>query len=546
MNLSPEQIKFLDAAERGDSETVNALLAGGVDVNTPDRRSLPKNRTALMHAAKGGHLDIVETLLTAGARVDEKDKGIGRAVPGGNTALLIALENKHVHIAQKLLKAGADPNVTSHGLTVLGQAAYLGDINLIRQLLKTGVDPNLSLSKKAEFPLVTALFAGRIEVVRALLSGGADPNLPRTRGRPPLEIAITEGLAEAVQLLLHRGADPDRLSPGGLTPLMMAAHYGQKPIVKILLQRDVAVNTRNRRGLTALDFAQRRLDQRPGNDLSFFLQNRGLDEPGYRALFHEIIAFLRDAGGRTSAELPPERRRARAKDIQRPAPRPTRLPRSSAPQRGVKDFLEMVQYVEPEFSVIIVKASLDKTATAFAEFRAVKKRVPDVPRHSGIRPGRSSIPAVAMLKIKRNSWTVILRSVFCLPEGGADSSSEEARELSRRLRTNAAVLFRDSSEETLGYDFFGRGMRWEHGRWTEHSSSSRFRTRFRRKPGKGESAGEFLDKIFRQQRIYVPAGHLRYRGRSPVLNVEKVSAAAVQRADVLILSRPAGSKAPSR
>ena len=99
MYLTPEQIQFLDAADRGDVETVKTLLASGVDANALDYRRLPTNRTALMHAASGGHLDVVELLIAAGAKVDMKDKGLGAALPGGNTALLLALKNKHVRVA---------------------------------------------------------------------------------------------------------------------------------------------------------------------------------------------------------------------------------------------------------------------------------------------------------------------------------------------------------------------------------------------------------------------------------------------------------------
>jgi hypothetical protein len=149
---------------------------------------------------------------------------------------------------------------------------------------------------------------------------------------------------------------------------------------------------------------------------------------------------------------------------------------------------------------------------------------------------------IAFVRIKRNSWTVILRSVFCLADGGEAAAIEEARELSARLRTNSLVLVRDATEETVAYEFFGRGRRWEHARWTEHSSSSRFRSRFRRKPGKGESAEDFIDSVFRQQRIYLPAAHPRSKGRTTGLNVAKTSAPAIQRADIMVLSRTAGKK----
>jgi ankyrin repeat protein len=534
--LSPEQLRFLDAADRGDGETVRAMLAAGVDVNTPDPRCLPRNRTALMHAAKGGHLEVVEVLLAAGAKVDAKDKGMGITLPGGNTALLLALENKQVRAAQRLLNAGADPTVTRGGMTVFGQAASLGDVPLIRQLLKLGLNPNRTDSRKADLPLASALFARQTEAVRALLSARADPNLPGARGVTPLEIALREELLEAVQLLLHRGADPNHVSPKGLTPLMAAVQCGQKEIVKALLQRDAAVNTRGKRGRTALDLAQQRLDQRADDDLSRFLHDRGLSMPEYLTLFHEIAALLRNAGGRGAAELPPEPRPIRSKSTARKPPG-RRRPGNDSLRVGVKDFLELAHYTEPEFSVIAIRAPADRAAAAFADLRGARQWEREVPIQAAGKPGKPNATVTAVVKVKRNPWTIIFRSTFCLGNHGYQSAVEDAQELSARLQTRAVAFIREKKAETVGYDLFGRGRLWEHAQWMEESSVCRFRSRFRRKPGKGELGEDFTDKIFRKLGIYLPACYPQYRRRRAWLSVEKVSARTVQRADVMVLPK---------
>jgi len=55
---------LLVAARNGDTETVKALVAKGVDVNA---RRTPEGWTALHFAASGAHLEIVEILLAARA-----------------------------------------------------------------------------------------------------------------------------------------------------------------------------------------------------------------------------------------------------------------------------------------------------------------------------------------------------------------------------------------------------------------------------------------------------------------------------------------------
>ena len=55
---------LLDAARRGDSAIVKALLAKGADVTAKDK----KGETALMHAKRGGHTEILDLLKRAGAK----------------------------------------------------------------------------------------------------------------------------------------------------------------------------------------------------------------------------------------------------------------------------------------------------------------------------------------------------------------------------------------------------------------------------------------------------------------------------------------------
>ena len=535
MYLSADQIKFLNAAEQGDLETVGALLAAGVEVNALDDRQLPRNRTALMHAAKNGHLDVVEALLAAGAKVDLKDKGFGVALPGGNTALLLAMRNKHVRVARMLLQAGANPKLKSGDLTVFGQAAYLGDVQLVRQLLKLGLDPDLAISKRADLPLASALFARQTEVVRLLLSAGADPNRKGRAGIRPLDIAIQAGLLEAVQLLLHHGADPNAVSAKGFTPLMTAVLARQKDIVKILLQRYADLNARNRRGQTALDLAQQHLNRKVDEDFTLLLKRQGLEVSEYLKAYQEIVTLLMLAGAKTGDKLPPDpnarSKAGRAKHKKSAGSRP----RKGQARFGVRDFLEMVHYTEPEFSVLAVKAPVGKAAKAFAELRHANAWMQNVERRApaGVRDVNSSLTAV--VNIKRNPWTIFFRSLFRLGKDDYQSVDEEAMELSIRLKTKAIAFIRDESAQAVGYHFYEQGKLSEQAQWIEDSSVCWFKSRFRRQPQEDETGEDFIDKVFRQQGIYLPACYPQYKKRNAWLCVEKVSARTIQRADILIV-----------
>jgi ankyrin repeat protein len=60
---------LIEAAEKGDTEKVKALLAQGADVNAKNKRG----STALMLARDRGHSDTVRALVAKGGDVDAKD-----------------------------------------------------------------------------------------------------------------------------------------------------------------------------------------------------------------------------------------------------------------------------------------------------------------------------------------------------------------------------------------------------------------------------------------------------------------------------------------
>ena len=65
-------------------------------------------RTALCLAAKHGHVQIIEALITAGADINHRNDQ-------GRTPLHYAARNRQVESTQALMRLGADPNVADTG-----------------------------------------------------------------------------------------------------------------------------------------------------------------------------------------------------------------------------------------------------------------------------------------------------------------------------------------------------------------------------------------------------------------------------------------------
>ena len=90
---------LIEAAKKGDTGAVEALLAAGADVNAKTNSGFTAF-TALMWTARFGNVATVQALLDAGAHVHAKDRQ-------GGSALMYAARNGHTAIVELLKKAGA-------------------------------------------------------------------------------------------------------------------------------------------------------------------------------------------------------------------------------------------------------------------------------------------------------------------------------------------------------------------------------------------------------------------------------------------------------
>ena len=157
-----------DAAMRGDTGAVRALIAKGADVNAAQGDGM----TALHWAASNRDPGLARMLLDAGANV-----GAGTRI-GHYTPIHVAAQAGAGEVVEILLGAGADPELPTDvggGVRPLHLAAASGDERAVAALVAAGADINATEGSWAQTPLIFAASKGRTAVVRALLDAGADP-----------------------------------------------------------------------------------------------------------------------------------------------------------------------------------------------------------------------------------------------------------------------------------------------------------------------------------------------------------------------------------
>lgn len=186
---------IIAASSRGHTAIVRLLLRKGAYINERNRDQW----TALMFAAKEGHVDVARLLLT------QKQLQVDSTDTAGNTALSLAASNGHDEIAQLLVGEGS-VNVNQQDSiwrrTPLSIAAERGDDAVVKLLLANGarVDPEDGVTK--DTPLVWAAENGHEKVVRLLLAHGADTLQHNSlHGKSPLDVANTNGHMAIVRLM---------------------------------------------------------------------------------------------------------------------------------------------------------------------------------------------------------------------------------------------------------------------------------------------------------------------------------------------------------
>jgi ankyrin repeat protein len=327
-----QQSALMFAARGGHTDVAKALIAHGADVNAqtragkapefrtpasntgskgagivrggwPERGSrdpIPGAKTALLYAAREGHLDMVRLLLSSGANIEQADAN-------GVTPLIMAILNNQIAVGRLLIDRGANVNTADwYGETALWAAVDLRDIDisalhrtdngvdrpaafdLIKRLADAGADVNARTREypperrwitplgslawvdfTGQTPFLRAAYSGDVEVMRLLLDHHADPNIATFAGTTPLMAAAgvnwtfaqtyDEGpanLLEAVQLAQSLGNDVNAVNTMGVRAIHGAANRGSDDIIRFLVEKGAALDVSDKQGRTALTWAQ--------------------------------------------------------------------------------------------------------------------------------------------------------------------------------------------------------------------------------------------------------------------------------------------------
>jgi uncharacterized protein len=271
--------------------------AGDITARAP-RRVGPEYTgamTALLYAAREGHMASVKALIETGADINQQsaDKF---------TALVEALANGHLDVARYLLEKGADPKLaTLSGLTALyavidvqwAPHAWFPQpstdqektnyLDLMKELIDKGADVNAPISEKLWFrsftndytwvdpagatPFWRAAQSSDTAAMKLLVDHGADPKKATTSGDTPLHAATGIGWAanwsvnapvpaiDAVKYCVELGNDVNAVDNRGYTPLHGAAYLGNNDMVNYLVSKGANVKAQSKAGDSVADLA---------------------------------------------------------------------------------------------------------------------------------------------------------------------------------------------------------------------------------------------------------------------------------------------------
>jgi ankyrin repeat protein len=255
---------LVKAAFKQELEALNQLAFSTPDLNVRDKNT---RMTALEHAVENGNLEIVHTLLMAGAWANTQNS-VGR------TPLMYLHDNATDKLVHELLSAGAKVNARDEsGETPLMNAASFSNYAVVRELIENGAKVDLK-DDDGKSALMFAATNDDPRITKLLIEAGASVNIRDEDGKTALMMAAEEGDPQTVKVLISFNADINEKDDEGLTALMFAVGAGDVESVEALLNAGADVTFQNHEGKTALALAR----ENDKDEIVKLLKSRGAPE----------------------------------------------------------------------------------------------------------------------------------------------------------------------------------------------------------------------------------------------------------------------------
>ncbi|XP_026322504.1 E3 ubiquitin-protein ligase MIB1 [Hyposmocoma kahamanoa] len=285
--------ELVKAAANGDAARCGDVLAR-TDGAQADVNGVFGGHTALQAAAQNGHVEVIRTLVEAGAEADAEDRD-------GDRAAHHAAFGDEPAALRALAAAGADLNARNRRRqTPLHIAVNKGHLGVVRTLLQLDVHPSLQDSE-GDTPLHDAISKKRDDMLTLLLEHGADMTLTNNNGFNALHHAALRGNPSAMKIMLGKLPRPwivDDAKDDGYTALHLAALNNHAEVAELLVRGGARPDLQNANLQTALHLAVERQHTQivrllvaHGADLN--ICDKDGDTPLHEALRHHTLQQLR-------------------------------------------------------------------------------------------------------------------------------------------------------------------------------------------------------------------------------------------------------------
>lgn len=233
------------AAEVGFTDGVNMLIRAEVsDAWNHSNINHPRWRV-LREAVDSGHRKLGDLRIDEGISSSTGNRG-----RRWGTALVAAARGGHLDTITLIIKLGSRMHANStlqYSPEAIFLAAAGGHLAVVQLLVEQGVDLEGSGSLLFQSPLYHAAKGGNLHIVELLIARGVDVNLPGSDGSIALQGAAQKGHVEIVEeLIMHRAAinaRPEFIT--GRIALQAAAGGAHLDIVRLLIERGADVNAKS-------------------------------------------------------------------------------------------------------------------------------------------------------------------------------------------------------------------------------------------------------------------------------------------------------------